>query len=90
MRAARPFHTTSSMSPFSVTALRAWSRRSSSLQSDEATPTTGTPLLAPETSIAYTAGKIFLWARSPVAPKRTRASLLGAPFPLMSSCLPAL
>src|ERR1700751_3844670 len=46
-----------------------WSR----LQPDLATPMTGT-LRWPRFTIACSAGKIFLYARSPVAPKKTRAS----------------
>ena len=58
-----------------ATASRAWagSRRRSS--SDRATPTTGTASRPAATS-RYSAGNSFLRARSPVAPKRTRASAL--------------
>src|SRR5438270_5391471 len=40
---------------------------------EDATPTTGT-LRTPRRAIAYSAGKIILWARSPVTPNRTSAS----------------
>src|SRR5437868_6292716 len=40
---------------------------------DDATPTTGMPSL-PARAMSYSAGKIFLWTRSPVTPKRTSAS----------------
>ena len=41
-----------------------------------ATPITGT-LRWPRFTIACSAGKIFLYARSPVAPKKTKASECG-------------
>jgi hypothetical protein len=44
-----------------------------------ATPMTGTSRW-PCLTIAWSAGKTFLWARSPVAPKNTNASDWGAPI----------
>src|SRR5690606_16242328 len=40
---------------------------------DEATPTTGV-FRTPRWAMPYSAGKIFLWARSPVIPNKTSAS----------------
>src|SRR5207247_181211 len=60
------------------------------VQGLEATPITGT-LSAPLLTIAWSAGKIFLKARSPVAPKSTSASdgpRILAPF-LLSFGMPA-
>ena len=48
----------------------------SRLQSSRATPTTGT-LSVPRFTMACSAGKIFLYARSPVAPKNTNVSEWG-------------
>src|SRR5262249_3036918 len=48
-------------------------RSCSRFQPALATPMTGT-LRCPRLTIACSAGKIFLYARSPVAPKKTRAS----------------
>src|SRR5262249_20649299 len=50
-----------------------WSR----VQPARATPITGT-LRWPRRTIPCSAGKIFLYARSPVAPKKTRASEWGS------------
>src|SRR5262245_40649866 len=52
---------------------RARSRSCSTVQSDDATPITGT-LRSPRLTMLYSDGKTFLWARSPDAPKNTRAS----------------
>ena len=62
---------------FEAVARRAlrWSRSQPAL----ATPMTGTSRW-PCLTIAWSAGKIFLWARSPVAPKNTNASDWGAPI----------
>ena len=59
--------------PCRSTLSRARARSSSSVQRDRATPMTGTSR-CPRRAIAWSAGKIFLKARSPVAPKTTSAS----------------
>src|SRR4051794_36767375 len=65
---------------------RARARRSSSLQSDDDTPTTGTSSGSePSSTMWYTAGKSFFLAKSPVMPNRTSASLCGLP----SSAIPS-
>src|SRR6185437_2001779 len=51
-------------------------RSSAIVHVDEATPTTGT-VSASRFTIAYSAGKIILCARSPVTPNSTRASDTG-------------
>jgi hypothetical protein len=52
---------------------RARSRNCSIVHPDLATPIMGT-FRTPSLIILCRAGKIFLWARSPVAPKKTNAS----------------
>src|SRR6185295_11585945 len=64
---------------------RARSRSCSAVHGDDATPITGT-FRSPRLIMLYSAGKIFLWARSPVAPKNTSASD-GAGFVAMGSLL---
>src|SRR5262245_45030322 len=59
-----------------MTDARARSMRFSRVHDDFATPTTGQSSL-PRRTIAWSAGKIFLYARSPLAPKNTRASERG-------------
>src|SRR5437899_11953385 len=71
---------------------RARLRRSSTVHGDDATPTTGTPLGSePSRTMWYTAGKSFFFARSPVMPNKTSASLCGFPssaFPSTGVGLP--
>src|SRR5262245_56157814 len=52
---------------------RARARRSSAVYFDDATPMTGI-FRSPRLVMQYRAGKIFLYARSPVIPKKTSAS----------------
>src|SRR5947209_1906089 len=61
------------MPPCFSTLSRARARNCSRVQPDRATPMTGTSS-RPWAHIACRAGKIFLQARSPVAPRKTRAS----------------
>src|ERR1039457_3726587 len=62
---------------------RARSRSCSTVQPDLATPITGT-VSAPCFTMLCRAGKIFLWARSPVAPKKTNASEVNGAMGLLS------
>src|SRR3546814_2096004 len=72
-REPRAASTTSSTCSDTDSRIRA--RRSSSDHSDELTPITGTPSANdPSTTIWYSAGYSFFFARSPVAPKSTTAS----------------
>src|SRR5689334_22301702 len=73
----------SSTPPCSVRLARARSRSCSTFQPDFATPMTGQSRL-PRFTMLCSAGKIFLYARSPVAPKNTRASETGG-FPELGS-----
>src|SRR5580692_1735395 len=61
------------MPPYSFTLARARSTSSARPHPDFATPTIGT-VSRPRRTSDWRAGKIFLYARSPVAPKKTRAS----------------
>src|SRR5271154_6470797 len=59
--------------PYSLRLARARSRSCSMPQPDFATPMTGTSR-NPRWTMPWREGKIFLYARSPVAPKKTSAS----------------
>ena len=72
--------------PYFSTLSCARARNWSSVQPALATPMTGT-LRSPRLAIACSAGKIFLYARSPVAPKNTSASECVSPIsiPVLST-----
>src|SRR5277367_4287804 len=69
--------TLSSPPPCWVTLSRARATSCSRLKPDLATPTTGQGSV-PRRTMFCSAGNIFLKAKSPVAPKKTRASEMGA------------
>ena len=73
MRPLKRPNASGSKPPYRSTLSRARARSWSSVQPALATPITGMSRL-PRLASACRAGNIFLWARSPVAPKKTSAS----------------
>ena len=73
MRRLKRLKASGSKPPYRSTLSRARNLSWSSVQPALATPITGTSRL-PRLASACRAGNIFLWARSPVAPKNTSAS----------------